>query len=129
MFGRSTEVSTPSSASATAPAATAGEQPPAAGAGEQGSAARAPRPVPPGLVPWLIPLLIVVVVVVVGVAPLLVALPLLALIFGSIGVALLRANRGQSYHELRGDDPLYRGFDDFRRGRGYRGLDDDRRPE
>jgi hypothetical protein len=76
-------------------------------------------------VPWLIPLLIVVVVVVIGVAPTLVALPLLALIFGSIAVALLRANRGQSYEDLRQTDPLYRSLRDYRRGRGYRGLDGD----
>jgi hypothetical protein len=69
------------------------------------------------------------VVVVVGVAPLLVALPLLALIFGSVGPALFRANRGQSYQELRRNDSLYRGLVDFRRGRGHRGLDDDRPAE
>jgi hypothetical protein len=115
MFGR------PANATPTSPGSAASNP----DAGEPRPAGRGQRPIPPGLVPWLTPLLIVVVIVIGTTAPIFVAVPGLVLLFGSIVVALFRATKGQTYEDLRRTDPLYRGLDDFRRRRGYRGLDGD----
>ena len=98
----------------------------ASGAGEQLSSDRRQRPIPPGLVPWLVPAGIVLTVVVMAVAPFVVVLALLLVICVAIGLVRSRSNRGRGYYEMRREDPLYRDLDDYRRGRGYRGLDRDR---
>jgi hypothetical protein len=109
-------------------------QPPAPGstpdgASQQRSEVRRQRPIPPGLVPWIAVLLLVAVLAVIVAAPALVSIPVVIVavlaVCGRIAMALYKANKDVPYHELRRRDPLYRSFDDFRRGRGYRGLDQD----
>jgi hypothetical protein len=117
MFGRPAEVPTKAHG-------------PVAGRGDLAAERRrvksvAQKPIPPGLVPWLVPLLIVFVIFVVVVVPALVAVLVLALVFGAVGWTLYRASRRMSYSELRREDPLFRSLEDFRRGRGYRGVDGD----
>jgi hypothetical protein len=77
------------------------------------------------MVPWLIPAFVVFAFIVIAVAPPLVAIGLVLLVFTVIAVKLYRVNKRLTYEEIRSRDPLFRGWDDFRHGRGYRGLDND----
>lgn len=86
---------------------------------------RPPKPVPAWARPWLIPGFVVLLVVDLGAAPRLVAIGVMLLMLAVVAVILYRSNQGQDYIELRRTDPLYRGLDDYRQGRGYRGLDQD----
>jgi hypothetical protein len=116
MFGR------PSKAVAASPGLSS-DQP--TGAGAQRPTLDELRPVPGWMVPWLLPGFVVFVIIIIGLAPGLVAIALMLLAFAVIGATLYRVNKRLTYEEIRETDPLYRGWDDFRRGRGYRGLDSD----
>jgi hypothetical protein len=95
----------------------------------RGSVERSQKPISPGLVPWLLPAFFVLVVLAFGALPLLGGAALVLLVLGAICVTLYRATENMDYVQMRREDPLYRGFDDFRRGRGYRGLDSDSRAD
>ena len=99
------------------------------GASQQRSDEPRQRSSPPGLLPWIPVLFLVAVLAVIIAAPAFVSIPVVIVavltVCGRIAVTLYKANRDVPYYELRRRDPLYRSFDYFRRGRGYRGLDQD----
>jgi hypothetical protein len=71
----------------------------------------------------------VAVLAVIAAAPHIVSIPVVIVavlaVCCRIAMRLYKANRDVPYYKLRRRDPLYRSFDDFRRGRRYRGLDQD----
>ena len=78
--------------------------------------------VPAGLRPFLPLLALVLVLAGFALAPG-VGLAMLLVLVGAIAVRRYRVVKDLDYYELRRQDPYFRSWDDYRHGRGYRGLD------
>jgi hypothetical protein len=79
--------------------------------------------------PWIPVLFLVGVLAVIAAAPAFVSIPVVAIavltVGGRIVMTLYKFTKDVPYGELRSQDPFYRSFAGFWRGRGYRGIDRD----
>ena len=117
MFGRTVEASTDRAAELPEPDR------------EAATSASAPRPIPPGLVPWLFPMLVLYAVLVIGLAPdTIVAVVLVLLPFAWIARTLYEITSKMDYIDLRAHDSLYALNRYYWRGRDFRPTGGDNSP-